>query len=178
MSRQQFLDTLNEYFDCMAGAVLKHGGHVLRYIGDAALAIFPMSGKGEGGGVNAEQARGQAIAAAREAAAGIETINLARAHAGRPLIRYGIGLHVGEVTYGNIGTAARLEFTVIGEAANMAARVESLCKELDRAILVSAEFARTAPERFASLGRHLLKGIDEPQELFTLRPDAAQAAEV
>lgn len=178
MSRQQFLDTLNQYFDCMAGAVLKHGGHVLRYIGDAALAIFPMSGKGEGGGVTAEQARGQALAAAREAAAGIETINRARARAGRPLIRYGIGLHVGEVTYGNIGTASRLEFTVIGEAANMAARVESLCRELDRPILVSAEFARSAPEGFASLGRHRLKGIDEPQELFTLRPDAAPAAPI
>jgi len=176
MSRQQFLDTLNEYFDCMAGAVLKHGGHVLRYIGDAALAIFPVSG--DGGGVSAEQARQQAIAAAREAAAGIETINQARARSGRPLIGYGIGLHVGEVTYGNIGTASRLEFTVIGEAANMAARVESLCKELDRPILVSAEFACSAPERFASLGRHRLKGIDEPQELFTLRPDAVAAASI
>ena len=181
MSRQQFLDTLNEYFDCMAGAVLKHGGQVLRYIGDAALAIFPVSAPV--GGVTAEQAREQALAAAGEAAAGIETINHARARDGRPPIRYGIGLHVGEVTYGNIGTASRLEFTVIGEAANMAARVESLCKELDHAILVSAEFARAAPERFASLGRHRLKGIDEPQELFTLRPDArdssgARAAEV
>jgi adenylate cyclase len=82
---------------------------------------------------------------------------------------------VGEVTYGNIGTASRLEFTVIGEAANMAARVESLCKDLDRALLMSAEFASFAPERFVSLGRHRLKGIDKPQELYTLRPEAAKS---
>jgi adenylate cyclase len=172
MSRQQFLDTLNEYFDCMAGAVLKHGGQVLRYIGDAALAIFPVAGEG---GSGALQAREQALAAARDAAAGIEAVNSARARTGRPQIAYGIGLHVGEVTYGNIGTASRLEFTVVGEAANMAARVESLCKDLDRAVLVSADFARFAPERFVSLGKQRLKGIDEPQELFTLRPQAAKS---
>jgi adenylate cyclase len=175
MSRQQFLDTLNEYFDCMAGAVLKHGGQVLRYIGDAALAIFPVAGEGGAGSGGAELAREQALAAAREAAAAIEAVNLERARSGRPEIRYGIGLHVGEVTYGNIGTPSRLEFTVIGEAANMAARVESLCKDLDRALLVSAEFARFAPGRFVSLGRHRLKGIDEPQELFTLRPGQAKS---
>jgi adenylate cyclase len=169
MTRQQFLDTLNQYFDCMAGAVLRHGGQVLRYIGDAALAIFPVAGEDD------RQAREQALAAAREAAAAIATVNRERAAAGRPEIGYGIGLHVGEVTYGNIGTPSRLEFTVIGEAANMAARVESLCKELDRALLVSAEFARFAPERFVSLGRHRLKGIDTPQELYTLRPEAAKS---
>ena len=82
---------------------------------------------------------------------------------------YGIALHVGDVTYGNIGTGNRLEFTVIGEAANLAARIESMCKMLDEPVLLSAEFARCDPDRFVSLGQHQLKGIDEPQEIFALR---------
>ena len=80
--------------------------------------------------------------------------------------RHRIGLHVGEVTYGNIGTPSRLEFTVIGEAANYAARVESQCKELGEAIVVSADFSRGAAHRFRSLGRHAMKGVDGLQELF------------
>ena len=83
-------------------------------------------------------------------------------------IEYGIGLHVGDVTYGNIGTGNRLEFTVIGEAANLAARIESLCKLLGESVLVSAEFAACAPDRVTSLGDHELKGIEEPQEIYTL----------
>jgi len=172
MSRQQFLDTLNEFFDCMAGAVLKHGGQVLRFIGDAALAIFPVAKNAPGeaaAGMTLAEAREQALAAALEAAQGIEAVNEARLKGSRPPIRFGVGLHVGEVTYGNIGTPSRLEFTVIGEAANLAARVEALCKDLGEPILVSAEFARASPHRFVSLGMHSLKGIDEPQEVFALR---------
>jgi adenylate cyclase len=167
LDRQQFLDTLNEYFDCMAGAVLRSGGQVLRFVGDAALAIFPIAG-GDGG-MSADEAREAALEAALEAARNVDAVNQKRARAGRAPIGYGVGLHVGEVTYGNIGTSSRLEFTVVGEAANMASRVEALCKDLAEPILVSAEFARTAPRRFVSVGRHQLKGIDEPQEIFTLR---------
>jgi len=159
MSRQAFLDMLNQYFDAVAGSVLNHGGQVLRYIGDAALAIFPIAGDGP-------EAHARALAAARAAAAGIAAVNDKRRGEGRPEIRFGIGLHVGEVTYGNIGTASRLEFTVIGEAANYAARVEAQCKDLGEPIVVSDAFARSGGEKFRSLGRHVMKGIDGPQELF------------
>ena len=164
MSRQQFLDLLNEYFDCMAGSVLRHGGQVLRFIGDAALAIFPIAG--DGGDRAADEARDRALVAGRDAAEGIASVNEARRRDGKPEIRFGIGLHVGEVTYGNIGTPSRLEFTVIGEAANYAARVEAQCKDLGEPIVVSAEFARSGAGRFRSLGRHTMKGVEELQELF------------
>jgi adenylate cyclase len=164
MSRQQFLDLLNEYFDCMAGSVLRHGGQVLRFIGDAALAIFPIAE--DGGGPAAHEARTRALMAAHEAAQGVAAANTMRRRDGKPEIRFGIGLHVGEVTYGNIGTPSRLEFTVIGEAANYAARVEAQCKDLGEAIVVSADFSRDAAHRFRSLGRHAMKGVDGMQELF------------
>ena len=172
MPRGEFLDLLSAFFDAMAGAVLDHGGQVLRFIGDAALAIFPIGDPGERAGESAmvpDEARGKALAAADDAAGRIAAINLERAEAGKPLIRYGIALHPGAVTYGNIGTENRLEFTVIGDAANTAARIESLCKTLDQPVLVSAGFAQHFPSRFESLGLHELRGVGNAQEIFALR---------
>ena len=83
-------------------------------------------------------------------------------------IRYGIGLHLGAVTYGNIGVPARLEFTVIGPAANTAARVESMCKTLGRNVVISSSFAEACGEPLAPLGRHALKDVEGEQALFTL----------
>ena len=162
MSHEDYLGALNQFFDCMAGPVLEHDGEVLRFIGDAALAIFPMSGAGE------KPAPERALAAALEAARRIDAINIKRVGKGRSPLDFGLALHVGDVTYGNIGTAERLEFTVIGDAANYAARLESLCKILDRAILASAEFARFFPERFEALGEQELRGIQGVQKVFAL----------
>jgi len=166
MSRDNFLACLNEFFDCVAGAVLDQGGQILRFIGDAALAIFPI----EDGPKDAslEAACESAIAAAREASTRMKTYNAQRAQESQPALDYGIGLHVGEVSYGNIGTGNRLEFTVIGEAANLAARIESLCKLLDKPVLLSADFANCQPDHAVSLGEHALKGIDTPVEIFAL----------
>jgi adenylate cyclase len=111
----------------------------------------------------------QAIAAAHEASSRINIVNQRREAESQPALGYGIALHVGDVTYGNIGTGNRLEFTVIGEAANLAARIESMCKLLDEPVLLSADFADCIPEHFDSLGQHSLKGINEPQEIFALR---------
>jgi len=167
MSRGDFLALLNSFFDCMAGAVIDHGGEVLRFIGDAALGIFPIDAAA--GEASARDARERALAAAGDARARIAAVNAARESEGLAPVRFGIGLHPGLVTYGNIGTATRLEFTVIGDAANVAARVESMCKRLGREVLVSADFARHFPERFESLGEHVLAGVDAPVELFALR---------
>ena len=82
-----------------------------------------------------------------------------------------LALHAGEVTYGNIGTADRLDFTVIGPAVNQAARLEKLCKELGRSILISQSFAQAAQavrEQLLSVGRHPLRGVREAQEVFTI----------
>ena len=170
MSRVEFLTCLNEFFDCVAGAVLDHGGQILRFIGDAALAIFPI--EDELADKDLEASCKRAIAAAREASSRMRSYNARRVKESAQELGYGIGLHVGDLTYGNIGTGARLEFTVIGEAANLAARIESLCKLLDEPVLLSADFATCNPDHVVSLGKHHLKGIDEPQEIFALRNSA------
>ena len=160
MGREAYLVYLNAYFHGVAGAILEKGGEVLRFIGDAALAIFPIGSDG------AAAACSQALAAARLAGERVAAENAT--HPERTPIRYGIGLHLGEVTYGNIGVPERLEFTVIGSAANAAARVESMCKALGRNVVASRSFAETCGEALVSLGRHKLKDVEGEQELFTL----------
>ena len=159
MERNAYLDYLNRYFHCMAGAIMEHDGEVLRFIGDAALAIFPV-------GNDAVDACRRALAAARIAGERVDADN--SAHPARPPIRYGIGLHLGHVTYGNIGVPARLEFTVIGPAANTAARVESMSKTLGRKVVISSAFAKAYGGELVSLGCHRLKDVEHEQELFTL----------
>jgi len=159
MTRDEYMHYLDSYFHCMAGAVLKKEGEVLRFIGDAALAIFPVGGE-------AREACRRALAAARLAGERVAADNAE--HPKRAPIRYGIGLHLGEVTYGNIGVPERLEFTVIGPAANTAARVESMCKTLGRNVVISSTFAAAYGGNLASLGRHPLKDVQGEQELFTL----------
>jgi len=169
MGRQAYLRHLNRFFYCMAGAVLEAGGEVLRYIGDAVLAIFPIvdpAGDARKTATSASEACDHAIHAARIAAARVAAV--IAEHPGLPPIRYGIGLHLGTVTYGNIGIPQRLEFTVIGAAANEAARIESMTKELATPLLISASFAASYTGRLASAGRHKLKGLEGEHELFAL----------
>jgi adenylate cyclase len=161
MGRRAYLRQLNRFFYCMAGAVLEAGGEVLRYIGDAVLAIFPIQ-------ENPAESCERAVRAARIAAERVEMMN--QQHPERPALRYGIGLHLGTVTYGNIGVPERLEFTVIGAAANEAARVESMTKELKQPVLTSAAFASAYGKPLVALGRYALKGLEGEHELFTL-PD-------
>jgi len=167
MTREAYLAYLNRYFDCIAGAILEHDGEVLRFIGDAALAIFPIGEPAHWSiAVEASEACRRALAAARDASARIAADNAA--HPERTPIRYGIGLHLGEVTYGNIGVPLRLEFTVIGPAANAAARVESMCKTLGRNVVISSAFAAHCHEGLEPLGRHAVKDVEGEQALFTL----------
>ena len=178
MNRQAFLETLNEFFDAMAGAVMEHDGQVLRFIGDAALAIFPITQNAGHWSTEkqcAEDARHQALRAALDAAERIRETNERRRAQNLEEIHFGLALHEGEVTFGNIGTANRLEFTVIGEAANLAARIESMCKTFAQPILLSADFAKHFPGQFVSQGVHSLRGVVTPQEIFALPlPEAAE----
>lgn len=164
MDARCFLETLNGYFDAMAGAVLDHGGEVLRYIGDAALAIFPFHADDTDAADPAPPRA--ALAAALDARGRMADLNASRHAAGLPCLSHGVGLHVGRVTYGNIGVPSRLEFTVIGAAANAAARVEGLCKDLGETIVVTEAFARRHPGSWRDLGRHALKGFDEAVTVF------------
>jgi adenylate cyclase len=111
-----------------------------------------------------------AIGAARRLIDDIESANEARAAGGHDPVHCGVGLHLGPVTFGNIGTEDRLDFTVIGPAVNRAARLESLTKELAVPILASAEFNAACTIPLKSLGKHLLRGVPAPVEVFTL-PD-------
>jgi adenylate cyclase len=165
MSRAEFLTVLNEYFECMAGAVLDQKGEVLRFIGDAVLAVFPV---GEEGGA-LKQACRTALAAAKDAIKRMKALNRRRRTAGKPELGFGIGLHLGDVMYGNIGTPNRIEFTVIGAAANEAARIESLTKTLGVEFLMSDSVVQQLRGKFRSLGKHALRGVGQKIELFTLR---------
>jgi len=172
MERKDFLDMLNQFLEAMADAVLDAGGEVLRFIGDAALAIFPIDDYDDAGRC---EATGRAVSAARAAVGRMAEVNEVRAKDGLNQIGYGIGLHLGDVTYGNIGSESRLEFTVIGAAANEAARIESLTKTVDRPVLMSDEFRKCFPDSLVSMGHHSLRGVSEDHELFTLPDDAFQA---
>ncbi len=174
MRRADFIALLNDYFDCMAGSVLSHGGEVLRFIGDAVLAIFPIDATLAAPLAQADncpehrRACTAAVAAARDGMQRLEALNGERAGHGEPPLRAGIAMHLGEVTYGNIGVPERLEFSVIGAAANEAARLQSLCKDLDQPVLASRELPRVLPGIWTPLGRHALRGLGEPREIFAL----------
>ncbi|MGE3966598.1 MAG: adenylate/guanylate cyclase domain-containing protein [Dongiaceae bacterium] len=163
LERDQLLDLLDDFFGCMAGAVDHGGGEVLKFIGDAMLAIFPMRDD-----LDRDRACLAALGAAERALGDIDRINRERQIAGKPGITAGIGLHAGAVLYGNIGAPARLDFTVTGPAVNVVTRIESLCPMLGRPVLASARFASPCGSRLVSLGRHPLKGIEAAQEIFGL----------
>ncbi len=169
---EDYLKVVNDYFDCTAGAVLANKGEVLRFIGDAVLAIFPIRKSGN----TPRRACAQALAAAREAEGRLAELNRARAEAGKGPLNFGIGLHLGDVMFGNIGVPERLEFSVIGPAANEVARLEDLTKTLGRRVLVSGEFARHLTLDWESLGRHGLRGVGDPIEVFAPRQAMAPRA--
>ncbi len=163
LPREDFLALLNTYFECTAGAVLAHQGEVLRFIGDAVLAIFPIRGDEH----PAHEACANALAAMRTARGNLLRINRAREAQGQATINYGLGLHLGNVVYGNIGVPERLEFSVVGPAANEAARLESLTKVLEQQVLISEDFVNCHPGSYISLGRHKMRGVGESMEVFS-----------
>jgi adenylate cyclase len=162
LGERRFLELVNAHFEATAGAVLEHGGEVLRFIGDASLAVFPTAD----GGVR--EACGRAVRAARAARVRAGAANAERRAAGLPPFASGVGLHLGRVLYGNIGTAERLEFSVIGAAANEAARIEALCKETGQDIVLSQTVAARLDEPCPSLGKFALRGVADPVEVFAL----------
>ena len=165
LPRDAMIALLNDYFGALGAAVTDHGGEILKFIGDAMLAIFAV----EAPAARAEVV-GRAARAAAQALAAIAALNARRAADGAPPIRFGLALHLGEVMFGNIGASARLDFTVIGPAVNQAARLEGLCSTLGRAVVVSDAIAAYLPTHdLEPLGAHALKGIAEPQAVYGLR---------
>ena len=159
------ISMLNAYFEYVTETVKPHGGEVLRFIGDAILIIFPVQEKADIGEVCRS-----AIEAVIDSLDKLEALNDNRKAQGDTPIRFGIGMHIGQLIYGNVGAPDRLEFTVIGAAANRAERIEKLTKELETPALFSAEIAARARDAVMPIGKFELRGIEEPQKVFELAP--------
>ena len=157
--RDDVIDLLNGYFDAMSEPITKHGGEILKFIGDGLLAIFPLS---------QPNACANLLHAVTEARQAMAAFNEQNGETGRAPLNYGIGVHVGDVMYGNIGSRSRLDFTVIGPAVNMASRLETLTKQLGKPVLLSRAFADVVEGDFnlEPVGEHPVRGFSDPIELF------------
>ena len=156
---EQVIGLLNSYFDGLVPAIEAEGGEVLKFTGDGLLAIFPVAA------APAAACRA-ALAAVGTGRATLAECNTQRRERNEPELRSGMALHQGEVLYGNVGSAARLDFTAIGPAVNLTARLETLARDLGRDLVVSATFATHCPEAVASLGTFQLRGFREAVEVF------------
>jgi adenylate cyclase len=157
------LALLNDYAEAQVEEIEGHSGHVLKFTGDGILAIFPHD--------DTPVACKRALDAATGQRSRIAKLNAQRSASGLPVTDTHVALHVGELLYGNLGSARRLDFTVLGPAVNEAARIESLCGSLEQPIIVSSAFAEAAGDArslLVSLGRYAMKGVARPQELFTV----------
>ena len=167
MPPEQIIPLLNDYAEVVVSAVHDNGGDVLKLIGDGTLAIFADD--------NREQACLEALGAAMRTRKGVAKLNAGRTEAGLPVTGVYLALHVGDVFYGNVGSKDRLDFTVIGPAVNEVSRILAMSRSVERDVLISADFAeRLGPElrrRLVSVGRYALRGVTQPQELFTPEPD-------
>jgi len=162
----QVIPLLNDYSDAIVSAIHACGGDVVKLIGDGTLAIFTAEDR-----MHACEA---ALSAATTARQSVAELKKQRTSAGKPVTDMYLGLHVGEVYYGNIGSRERLDFTVIGPAVNEASRIAAMCRSVDQPVLISSAFADVGDikSRLVSVGRYALRGVTHPQELFTLDHDA------
>jgi adenylate cyclase len=167
---QEFLDLLNVYFECAARPVIAAGGEVLAFIGDAVLAIFPVTDEN-----SLPALTRRAVAALGESLVLADRVNAERARLGLEPIRYGIGLNFGTVMYGNIGVPERLAFSAIGPTVIEVARIEKLTKTIGARVLATREIAMWEPHLWRSVGEHALEGLGKPEELFGFKEQAATA---
>jgi adenylate cyclase len=164
---EQIISLLNDYADVIVSAIHAKGGDVLKLIGDGILAIFTAADRAP--------ACAAALSAAMAARSKVAALNERRAREGLPVTDMYLGLHAGEVFYGNIGSTERLDFTVLGPAVNETSRIAAMCRSVEQPVLVSEAFANVGcmRSRLVSVGRYALRGVAQPQELFTL--DRTQA---
>jgi adenylate cyclase len=159
------ISTLDAWFDRIAGSVHAFGGEVLKFMGDGVLAIFPVAE------ASPRLACDAALRAVLAAKVGMAHLDDGRRQQGLAPLPFGVALHLGEILWGNIGAADRLDFTAIGPAVNLVSRLEGLCRPLNKAVLVSGAFAAEAAAPLIPLGTHALRGIASPCEVFTVPAD-------
>jgi adenylate cyclase len=166
LSPEAVVEILNLYFDCQVPAILDHGGEVLKFMGDGLLAVFPIAADNS----DAEAVCTRALEAARKSRDAVAAMTYANGGDARGGFRFGLALHVGKVLYGNIGGGNRLDFTCIGPAVNLAARIEKIAGRLNRSVVASTEFARHADGPWSDLGRFAVAGFAAPERVYGL-PD-------
>lgn len=163
----EVIPLLNDYADAVISAVHDKGGDVLKLIGDGVLAIF--------GGAEPHETCRRALLAEAKMRHRVAELSAKRKAEGRPVAGVNLGLHIGDVFYGNIGSKTRLDFTVIGPTVNEVSRIVAMCRSIDRDILLSSDFVAATPEpersRLVSVGRFALRGVSRAQDLYTIDPE-------
>jgi adenylate cyclase len=162
------VDILNQYFDCQVPVIRKHGGEILKFMGDGLLAVFPIAKDGG----NLAEVCGYVLDAAREARSNVDAMHYPSGEAVERF-RFGVALHIGGILFGNIGGSSRLDFTCIGPAVNLAARLEKLAGSLKRIVVASAAFAGASGSGWIELGEFPIAGFSKPQRVFGLRDESA-----
>jgi adenylate cyclase len=165
------VDILNKYFDCQVPVIREHGGEILKFMGDGLLAVFPIARDGG----NLGEVCGRVLEASRRARANVGAMHYPNGNAVEHF-RFGVALHIGDILFGNIGGMSRLDFTCIGPAVNLAARLEKIAGHLHRTVVASAAFAGACHDDWLDLGEFPIAGFSESQRVFGLRdemiPDA------
>jgi adenylate cyclase len=161
------VEVLNLYFDCQVEPIAAHGGEVLKFMGDGLLAVFPIAE-----GADTSEVCGRVLAAARDSRERVAAMSYRHGGGVLDAFRFGLALHVGEVLYGNIGGGDRLDFTCIGPAVNLAARLEKIASELNRTVVASEGFAAAAPESWINLGEFPIAGFRRAERVYGLSDEA------
>ena len=164
---EDLFDALNGYFDVVVQAVEEMNGDVLKFMGDGILSVFAVPTPAD----HSYQCQ-QAARAAQKALCDLAGLNERRAQANKAKLDFGIGINSGQVSYGNIGSPGRLDFTVLGPAVNLASRIEGLTKSTGHRVLVTRAIAETDPENFVACGLHDVRGLARPIELFYLSEES------
>jgi adenylate cyclase len=163
------VDVLNQYFDCQVPVIRKHGGEILKFMGDGLLAVFPIAKDKS----NIGEVCGRVLEAARQARANVDAMHYPSGEAVERF-RFGVALHIGDILFGNIGGSSRLDFTCIGPAVNLAARLEKIAGRLKRTVVASAGFAGICTNDWMDLGEFPIAGFSRAQRVFGLREELAE----
>jgi adenylate cyclase len=166
LSAETVVEVLNLYFDCQVPAIRKHGGEILKFMGDGLLAVFPIAEDES----NIGEVCARVLEAARESRARVEQMRYANGDAVERF-RFGVALHVGRILFGNIGGGNRLDFTCIGPAVNLAARLEKIAGRLNRIVVASAGFAGTCAGGWTDLGEFPIAGFAKAQRVYGLQDE-------
>jgi adenylate cyclase len=162
------VELLNRYFDCQVAPIFDHGGEILKFMGDGLLAVFPVAEDG----TDLRAVCQAVLRAARASRANVASMEYSIGDEVLRAFRFGLALHVGQVLYGNIGGGSRLDFTCIGPAVNLAARLEKIASALNRTVIASSAFADASTEVMSDLGEFPIAGFRRVERVYGLADEA------